>query len=107
MKEPPPRHLDVKKDQGLTVTWADGSTTFYSVKHLRKMSPSAEMRELRDEQARNPLTVLPSEMADVTSEGLTITDAEPMGNYAIRFTFSDGHHTGIFSWDYLRQITPD
>jgi len=106
MPTPPPRHLDVNKDRGLTVTWADGSTTFYPVKHLRRMSPSAEMRELRDEQRRNPLTVLPSSMAEATSENLTITDAEPVGNYAVRFTFSDGHHTGIYSWDYLREIEP-
>jgi len=102
-----PQHLDVKKTEGLTVTWPDGTTTFYSVAHLRKFSPSAEMREMREEQQRNPLNVLPSSMADATSENLTITDAELVGNYAIRFDFSDGHHTGIYSWEYLRDISPD
>jgi DUF971 family protein len=98
-----PRHLDIKKDSGLTVEWADGATTFYPVAHLRRMSPSAEARELRDQLAKNPLTVLP---ARPSAGPLTIADAELVGNYAITFRFSDGHHTGIYSWEYLRSIRP-
>jgi DUF971 family protein len=55
-----PRHLDLKRDEGLTVTWADGSRSFYEVAYLRRMSPSAEARQLRQEMAKNPLTVLPT-----------------------------------------------
>ena len=102
--EPPPTHLDLKKDKGLTVQWADGVTSYYSVPYLRKMSPSAEMRELRDEMATNPLTVLPASMA--SRAPLTANDAELVGNYALRIRFSDGHDTGIYSWDYLRSIDP-
>lgn len=102
--EPPPTHLDLKKDKGLTVQWADGVTSYYSIPYLRKMSPSAEMRELRDEMATNPLTVLPASMA--SRAPVTATDAELVGNYALRIRFSDGHDTGIYSWDYLRSIDP-
>lgn len=101
-----PKHLDIHKTRGLTLTWADGSTTFYPITHLRKLSPSAEMRELRDQIARNPLTVLPSSTAPGSSGPLTITDAQLVGNYALRITFSDGHHTGIYSWQYLYDIRP-
>jgi hypothetical protein len=55
-----PRNIDIKKDRGITIEWEDGSTSYYSVAYLRRMSPSAEMRELRQQQQRNPLTVLPS-----------------------------------------------
>jgi DUF971 family protein len=97
----PPRNLDLKKDRGLTVEWADGSTSYYSVMYLRRMSPSAEARELREQLRSNPLTVLPG----AASRGpLSVTEAELVGNYAIRFTFSDGHSTGIYSWAYLRSI---
>lgn len=83
----------------------DGRRSFYPVVLLRKMSPSAEMKQLREEMARNPLTVLPS---SATASGpLTAEKAEFVGNYAIRIQFSDGHSTGIFSWDYLREIDPD
>jgi DUF971 family protein len=102
----PPRKLDLKKDRGLTVEWSDGSTSYYSIAYLRKMSPSADMKELRAQMKRNPLTVLPSRMAGASSGPLTASGAEMVGNYAIRILFSDGHHTGIYSWDYLRQIDP-
>ncbi|MBX9736806.1 MAG: DUF971 domain-containing protein, partial [Phycisphaerales bacterium] len=42
-----PLHIDLKKDRGLTIAWADGSSSYYSILYLRKMSPSAEARELR------------------------------------------------------------
>jgi DUF971 family protein len=100
--EPAPRHIDLKKDRGLTILWADGSTSYYSIAYLRKMSPSAEMRQLREEMERNPLAILPS-----TSTGpLVALDAELVGNYALRIRFSDGHQTGIYTWDYLREIDP-
>lgn len=98
-----PRHLDLKKDRGLTVTWENGQTSFYPIIYLRKMSPSADARALREEMARNPLTVLPAGLIG-TSQPLTATGVEMIGNYAIRIIFSDGHDTGIYSWDYLREI---
>jgi DUF971 family protein len=58
---------------------------------------------LRQEMARNPLTVLPSRGS---SGPLTALSAELVGNYAIRVRFSDGHETGIYSWTYLRTIDP-
>ena len=63
MPDLPPRHLDVNKTRGMTITWADGTVTFYPIDHLRRLSPSADMRELRDQLARNPLTVLPPSAA--------------------------------------------
>ena len=97
-----PRHLDLKKDRGLTVEWGDGSTSYYSIAYLRRMSPSAEARQVREDLARNPLTVLPSSGGGP----LVALEAELVGNYAIRIRFSDGHDTGIYSWRYLRSIDP-
>jgi len=101
MHELSPTKIDLKKDEALTVTWADGSTSVYSIAYLRKMSPSAEARELRKEMQTNPLTVLPSSS---TSGGLVAESAELVGRYAIRIRFSDGHDTGIYSWQYLRSL---
>lgn len=100
-----PVHLDLKKDRGLTVQWQDGSRSFYSIAYLRKMSPSADARQLREEMKTNPLTVLPSGMAGRAGP-LTALSAEMVGNYAVRIHFSDGHNTGIYSWSYLREIDP-
>lgn len=98
-----PLHIDLQRDAGLTITWQDGRKDFLSNAVLRRMSPSAEARHLRDELSRNPLTVLP---ASSTSGGqpLRAVDANLVGHYAIRIRFSDGHDTGIFSWRYLRGL---
>lgn len=106
-----PRKIDLKKDRGLTVEWSDGSTSYYSIIYLRRMSPSADAREQRKQMSTNPLHVLPSSAkrgtGGATSGALTALDAEMVGNYAIRIRFSDGHDTGIYSWTYLRQIDPE
>lgn len=100
-----PRHLDLDRERGLTVHWRDGRISFYPLTHLRRMSPSAEARELREELARNPLAVLPT--GSLRSGPLTARGAELVGNYALRIEFSDGHSTGIYSWEYLRSIDPN
>lgn len=100
-----PIHLDVQRERGLRVSWPDGSATFYPVAYLRRMSPSADMRRLREAMSKNPLTVLPAS----SSRGggaLAIEHAELVGLYAIKIVFSDGHSSGIYSWDYLRSIAP-
>ena len=98
-----PRHLDLKKDTALTITWQDGRESVYPIAHLRRLSPSADMRELRKQMKENPLTILP----DGSGGGsLTAVGAEMVGNYAIKIIFSDGHATGIYTWDYLREIDP-
>jgi len=100
-----PVHMDLKKGRGLPVQWADGATSYYPIAYLRKMSPSADTRGLREEQARNPLAVLPASTFQ-TDGPIIARDAQLVGNYAIRIIFSDGHDTGIFSWQYLREIDP-
>ncbi|MBL8760610.1 MAG: DUF971 domain-containing protein [Phycisphaerae bacterium] len=100
-----PTKLDLKKDRGLSIEWDDATTSYYSIAYLRKMSPSADMKHLREEMARNPLTVLPA--SAVSRAGpLVALDAELVGNYAIKIRFSDGHDTGLYSWQYLREIDP-
>ena len=64
------------------------------------MSPSADSKQTRLKLEQNPLTILPSSHA----KELTIEDAELVGNYAIRFVFSDGHKAGIYTWGYLRKL---
>ena len=97
-----PAHLDLVKDRGLTIKWTDGSECFYSIGYLRKMSPSAEARQLRKQMSENPLTVLPASFN--SDQPLTALGAELVGNYAIRIEFSDGHNTGIYTWEYLKDI---
>ncbi|MEM9065283.1 MAG: DUF971 domain-containing protein [Planctomycetota bacterium] len=98
-----PAKLDLKKDRGLAIEWADGTSSYYPIAYLRRLSPSADMKELRKQMDANPLTVLPS----AAGGAVEAIDAELVGNYAIRIRFNDGHQTGIFSWQYLREIDPN
>lgn len=101
---PRPKHLDLKRDRALTVQWSDGRVSIYPIAYLRKMSPSADARELREQMKKNPLTVLP--VGSTSEEPLTAERIELVGHYAARIVFSDGHDTGIYSWQYLREIDP-
>ena len=96
----PPTHIDLQREKGLRLDWADGESTFFPITYLRRMSPSADAKETRKELEHNPLAILPaSDGSPVTALG-----AELVGNYAIRISFSDGHSSGIYSWDYLRSL---
>jgi DUF971 family protein len=95
-----PTHIDLQKDKGLRLDWADGESTFFPIDYLRKMSPSADSKAMRDELDNNPLAILPTS----SNKPITALGAELVGNYAIRISFSDGHTAGIYSWEYLRSI---
>ena len=97
-----PVHLDLKRDEALTVWWSDGVVSVYPVAYLRRMSPSADAQQTREALSSNPLTVLPA-----GSDGpLRAERIEPVGRYAVRLVFSDGHQTGLYTWAYLREIDP-
>lgn len=103
MEELKPKTMDLDKERGLTVHWSDGRVSVYPIAYLRRMSPSADAREMREQMAKNPLTVLPS----TGGEPVRAESAELVGNYALRIRFSDGHDTGLYTWVYLREIDPN
>jgi DUF971 family protein len=84
--------LNPDKDQ-LTVAFPDATYTL-TAEMLRVTSPSAEV------QGHSP-----SERVTVGGKrDVAITRIEPVGNYAVKLVFSDGHDTGIYSWSYLRKL---
>ncbi|MEM1356399.1 MAG: DUF971 domain-containing protein [Planctomycetota bacterium] len=98
-----PLEIDLKRDTALTIRWSDGRVSVYPIGLLRRLSPSADSRQQREDIAQNPLTVLP----DTSGTGpLTAEDCELVGHYALRVRFSDGHATGLYTWSYLRDIDP-
>ena len=75
----------------LEITYADGKSFHLPCEFLRVYSPSAEVRGHGPGQ----------EVLQVGKKDVNITRIEPVGNYAVQLTFSDGHDTGIYSWDLL------
>ncbi|HEY7087738.1 MAG TPA: DUF971 domain-containing protein [Tepidisphaeraceae bacterium] len=105
-----PTRLHLKKDEKLEIDWQDGHKSVYSISMLRSMCPCAQCRVIREGsdphdispgvKSKPLLTILPGNYTDK----VTVAEAQMVGKYAIKLTFSDGHDSGIFSFEYLRQL---
>jgi DUF971 family protein len=89
---PPPTEIKLhQKSRRMELVFSDGSRFELSYELLRVYSPSAEVRGHGPGQ----------EVLQVGKRDVDISSLEPSGSYAVQPTFSDGHSTGIYSWDYL------
>jgi DUF971 family protein len=90
-----PKELRLGKDRKtLTVAFEGGESFALPAEYLRVKSPSAEVQgHSPDERKTVP-----------GKKNVAILAVEPVGNYAVRLTFDDMHSTGIFTWDYLREL---
>ena len=95
------RSADPRAPGTIEITWSDGRVAGYTPRLLRDACPCATCREKRVEPARpNPLAVLaPEEIAPLSISGM-----KPVGQYAYSIEFSDGHSSGIYTLDYLREL---
>ena len=92
-----PHPTEIKLHQAsrvLEITFADGNTFRLPYEFLRVYSPSAEVRGHGPGQ----------EVLQVGKRDTGIKEVESVGHYAIRPAFSDGHDSGIYSWDYLYDL---
>ena len=80
-----------QKSRVLEIAFADGKRFMLPCEFLRVYSPSAEVRGHGPGQ----------EVLQIGKKNVEITSIEPVGTYAVQPVFSDGHDTGIYSWDYL------
>ncbi len=93
---PWPTELRFKRSAGvLSVSFEDDVTFDIPVKRLREESPSAEVRG----HGAGPRPPQPPVPADIH-----VTRADPVGRYAVRIHFSDGHSSGLYTWQYLREL---
>lgn len=83
----------------IAIVWSDGSETYYTMEKLRAASPSAETRGEVDIFGNQYGGNGPSRFP-----GVRVLNWEVVGNYALRFDFSDGHRTGLYSFDYLVKL---
>jgi DUF971 family protein len=93
-----PEELRVSKDRkSLTISYPDGTHHVLPAEMLRVLSPSAEVQGHSPEQR----VTVPGK------RNVAISDIIPVGNYAVRIVFDDGHDTGIFTWAYLETLGRD
>lgn len=97
-----PTKLSLTADDRLLIEWNDGARRSYAYRELREACPCATCREKRS-QPPPPPTALPILSAG-EAQPLRLLDMRPVGNYAYSITFSDGHDTGIYTFELLRQL---
>ena len=83
-----------KKTRTLELQYSDGQNAVLSAELLRVFSPSAEVRGHSEDQR----------VLQTGKKQVEIRSVDPIGNYAIRIEFDDGHDTGIYSWGYLKEL---
>jgi DUF971 family protein len=94
---PPPHPLSLTlrtRSRVLAVAFSDGSQFDLPFEYLRVYSPSAEVRGHGPGQ----------ETLQIGKHNVVITKIEPVGNYAVRLVFDDGHDTGLYTWAYLHEL---
>jgi len=92
-----PTQLVLSSNRELVIDWDDGERRVYAIDALRRSCPCATCQAQRSDPS-SPSPLPPVE------PGLTIRHMDPVGNYAYRILFSDGHDTGIFTLDLLREL---
>lgn len=92
-----PRPIDIRLHQAsrlLEIKFDNDTECMLSCEFLRVYSPSAEVKGHGYGQ----------EVLQIGKEDVNIVGIEPVGNYAVKLVFSDGHDTGLYSWDYLYEL---
>jgi len=84
----------LQAERRLHISFADGTSFDLSCEYLRVNSPSAEVKGHGPGQ----------EVLQVGKKNVNISDIEPVGNYAVRLVFDDGHDTGLYTWAYLFRL---
>jgi len=92
-----PRQIIEESDSELSINWSDEAETKYNAADLRRACPCAGcINEWTGEKMLK---------AENIEDDLSFSSISIVGRYALNFHFSDGHDTGIFSFDYLRKIS--
>lgn len=102
MNEATPTAIERLADDRIRIDWSDGASRVYTARVLRDACPCATCREQRSAPAPPPtqLTVLSA----AETQPLAIAGMRPVGAYAYNVAFSDGHDSGLFTFERLREL---
>jgi len=96
MTDPPTNIRARQADQVLELTWPDGQIDPLPYKHLRASCPCAACQdEWTGARILDPATI---------AEDIKLDGMEPVGSYAVRLGWSDGHSSGLYTWETLRRL---
>jgi DUF971 family protein len=103
-----PEHIAISKSKGIKIDWKDGHHSEYTLGYLRDECPCASCTgahgtEPEKTSYSQPSAATPFQMFKPTLKMLSV---EEVGHYAFKIDWSDGHNTGIYSYEHLRKICP-
>lgn len=102
-----PKKIRVKKTEGtgVEIDWKDGHQSAWTFAWLRNACPCATCHEEREKTGRAIGVAKPKEQTLLVMYEPPVKPLEvsPVGKYALKFNWSDGHESGIYSWEYLRR----
>ncbi len=103
-----PEHIAISKSKGIEIDWKDGHHSSYTVEYLRDWCPCASCTGAHGTEPRRKThqSETPASPFQMFKPKERMVNIEPIGSYALRITWADGHNTGIYSYDHLRQICP-
>jgi len=100
--------VDMTGGTGMAIEWKDGHKSHFTFAWLRDACPCAMCDAARTKQHRlpgDPEKPAPGALP-MFKAPIKPTEVAPVGKYAIRFAFNDGHQAGIYSWEFLREWCP-
>jgi DUF971 family protein len=108
MAEPKSVQVHIAAGTGLEIEWQDEHRSYYSFSYLRSVCPCAECSVQRAAKGRQPGVPYRLRFDELANLGapVQVLKAEPVGKYALRFHWSDGHQVGDYSWHFLREVCP-
>ncbi|HZY72918.1 MAG TPA: DUF971 domain-containing protein [Edaphobacter sp.] len=103
-----PKKVRVMKTEGtgVAIDWRDGHHSAWSFAWLRNACPCATCHEERESSGRKPGVPRPETQTPLKmyKDPARPVEVIPVGKYALKFRWNDGHETGIYSWEYLRRV---
>jgi DUF971 family protein len=102
-----PEHIAISKSKGIKIDWRDRHRSEYALEYLRDECPCASCTGAHGtEPQKTSYSVPVNDPFPMYKPKLKMLNVEPIGAYAMKIDWSDGHNTGIYSFDYLRRICP-
>jgi DUF971 family protein len=99
-----PTKIEVVPGDRLAIEWDDGQRREYGFKELRDACPCATCREKRSERKEPASPMMLPILSPEEARPLKVTGMRPIGQYAYAIAFSDGHDTGIYTFEFLREL---
>lgn len=101
-----PEHIAISKSKGVAIDWKDGHHSEYGLQYLRDECPCAGCTGAHGTPPRPKEGEASADPFQMYKPALKMLKAEPVGAYAIRIHWNDGHNAGIYSYEHLRDICP-